>query len=743
MVLNRIPKRTILRNKSQFLGIIILVAIASMTYALFAVSMRNIRENYDYYIKHYNQEDGHFITLQQVDRDYLKSKYGVEMEERLSYDWEEDGKTLRIFSPSKHINIPFVEKGRLPSKGEILIDPNFAGKQGYKVGDKILIGGRVFRISGFFYLPDYTYIIKNEQDFLNDPEHFGIAVMNLDDLKEFIPKPSYHYYMVKKLPADVDAFKRDINSRWNVLGFVLRDENPRIVYTDLKVSGVQKFILPLSLFIVIISSIILFIVIRRLINAMHAEIGTLYSLGYTKREILSVFMRFPVYIWLVGSVLGASVGFLEAIPLTNFFREYFTLPIVKTVYPVYEMGIAVILPAVFILTSGYLAINRFFKLSIVEMLHGIEKIKYNRLPRINFFDNFEFKNRIMLKTGLLHIGRELILALGVMFSTTLLLYGLSAKDAVMNTINKAYEENFRYKYAFILNSSSPHPEINLKALPAEAFNFQVFEVKGQKFSVMIYGVKKDSKFLNITDEKGQKLTFDGLVLTKSLAQKLNAKEGDSIELINKFNGKKYVLEIKKIANVYVGNYGYMGLDEFNNAFGFEKGSYMGLFSNRYLDIPESLLFDVQNKEYIMKSFKDSAKALEKSISTVVLIASVLALLIIYVLSSLAVAENKKPIGILKILGYRDKDVSYMLLGFNNLSFLVGFVLGVPFSKLVINSLMLSATKEIDFALSIDVKPTAILTGFVVLFATFLLTKYLAGRSIGKITPAEILKEQVD
>jgi len=44
MVLNRIPKRTILRNKSQFLGIIILVAIASMTYALFAVSMRNIRE---------------------------------------------------------------------------------------------------------------------------------------------------------------------------------------------------------------------------------------------------------------------------------------------------------------------------------------------------------------------------------------------------------------------------------------------------------------------------------------------------------------------------------------------------------------------------------------------------------------------------------------------------------------------------------------------------------------------------
>lgn len=125
MVIKKIPLRIMEREFLQFFSIMMLVAIAVMTYTLFAVSMEDIDINYKIFKKDFVQEDGYFITSQKIDKKLLKEKFGIELEERLFYEIQQDGVTLRIFSISNKINKPYVEAGKMPRQGEVLLDPSF------------------------------------------------------------------------------------------------------------------------------------------------------------------------------------------------------------------------------------------------------------------------------------------------------------------------------------------------------------------------------------------------------------------------------------------------------------------------------------------------------------------------------------------------------------------------------------------------------------------------------------------
>lgn len=743
MVIKKIPLRTIKRDFLQFFSIILLVAIASMTYTLFAVSMEDIDRNYEMFKRDYVQEDGYFITSKEVDESLLKDKFEIDLEERLFYETQQNGITLRIFSISDKINKPYIGVGKMPEEGEVLLDPSFFKAHQYQTNDEITISGQKFKVSGIGYLPDYIYIIKNDQDLLPDPEHFGVVMMLKSDVQKLFPAPRVHYYSYKGKVDNIEDFKGFINSNWGLLKFVERDQNPRIIYTEMKVENAKRITLPISLFIIIVSSFILFIVMRRVINTMHAEIGTLYSMGYTQKDVFKVFMRFPLYIWFFGSVIGILLGYFGAYPFAEFYRSYFTLPKLTSFFPWQHVFVALLLPAIFIFLSGYFALRNFLKLTIVQVLHGIDEIKFGKLPTMKFFDRFEFKTRIMLKYGWRHFARELILIVGIIFATILMMYGMTAKDSIIVAIEKAYNENFRYNYLYMLNSASKHPEINLQD-SAEPYNLLAFDVEGTKASIMIYGIKSNSDMIKLYDEKGKEISVsDQLIISKPFANKLGVNEGDEIKIKNKFTGQEYTLKVYKVADLPVGNNGYMELESFNRLFGYDSGEYVGIFSKEKMNIPENLIFERYTKSELLTTIKASAEDLSKTIGVMALIAAILALLIVYVLSTLTINENKKNIGILKMLGYKENSIFKMVLGFNYISFLVGFITGIPLSKLTMDSFMNAVTKDIDFAMSLDLSINSVLSTFIILLVVFLLSRFLVRAKIAKVMPVEILRQQVD
>lgn len=96
-MLKKIPFRIIWRNKSQFFGIIILTFLAALAYVLFNLLVTEVNANYNDFIKRTNQEDFHFITTKPIDIDQIENRYRIQVEERLTLDYEFKNKTIRFF----------------------------------------------------------------------------------------------------------------------------------------------------------------------------------------------------------------------------------------------------------------------------------------------------------------------------------------------------------------------------------------------------------------------------------------------------------------------------------------------------------------------------------------------------------------------------------------------------------------------------------------------------------------------
>ncbi|MCS7202687.1 MAG: FtsX-like permease family protein [Dictyoglomus sp.] len=736
-MLRKIPFRIMWRDKAHFIGIILLVFLASFGYALFSILITNIDTNYKNFVEKYNQENFHFTTFFPVDIEGLEKKYNVLIEEKFTWDFEFGEKIIRFFNITEKVNKPLILEGSMPQIGEIALDPNFLNANKLKIGDEIEILGKSFKISGAVALPDYIYITKNENDLLPDPIHFGIGIMNFEDMKKFLGNIAYRYYMVRGKISDLDSFKSEVNSKYTLLNFQEKDENFRIIVTEMKMESARPMSYVISFTIMIISSILLFIVLRRLINSMHAEIGTLYALGYDRKELLKTYIMFPIYIWILGSIPGGALGYVLSDPFTKFYVSFISVPVVEKFFPLTDLFIAIFIPALFMLPSGYIAIRDLLRRSVVEIIRGESEKGFKSKFRMKFLDRFSFRRRIMLKQGLLHPSRELVLIIGVAFATLIIMYGVVAKTALSYLVEDTFENIFKYNYMYLFN----YYEKEKNYPKAEPFNMLSFYLKGTKAKVVIYGIEKDSQMIILKDKHGNRLKLEGLVIAQSLADKFNLKEGDIINIVNNIDGKEYSLKINKIADLYVGNSGYMILDDFNKTFNMEEGSFIGLYSMNKLNIPKENLVSSFSKEDIIKSFRDSAQSVDQMLQVMYMLSFFLAFIIIYVLSALVITENRKPLGIFKILGYKDGELSSMFLGFNNFSFIVGFLLGIPLFNTLMGYIMNEALKDVDFSFKLQPTIRDILFSFSYLFVAFLLSRYLGRRRIKAISPHVILKEQ--
>lgn len=738
-MLKKIPARIIRRNLSQFLGIIFLVFLATFTYLTFSFLVRNIKENYREFVRTGNQERLHFITQLPVDRDYLQKKFQINIEEHHVFDYEEGKKTIRFFDISKSINRPYFEGGPEPKAGEISLDLSFCQANNLKPGDKVKIMGKTFKLASYVYLPNYVYVIKSDQDILPDHKNFGVGVMNYDDMKKLGVKFPMHYYSAVKGPEDLRELQKELNQRYRLLSFVEKEEDLRIVTTELKMKSAEPMTYTLTLILLAVSSFLLFLVVSRTINSMHYEIGTLYALGFTARELSNALYRFPLIIWAVGSLPGFLAGYLVSKPFIEWYLTYFSIPMIKHFSSTADIALSVLLPGVFMFAATYIALSRLLNQSVVQIIRGESLKELAKAVRFKFAERFSFKKRVMFKHALMHISREVLVVFGVAFSTFLLLYAVVAQTAFQNLITKTYGEDYRYNYVYYFNqikTGNAYPE-------AERFNMAPFTHGKEKTKIQIFGIEEDTKLVNLRDKEGKKLKVEGFIVTKSLADKLGLKVGDTIKIENKLNGEVYELKVTAIAGIYAGNNGYMRLEDFNAKFGYPKDAFIGLFSKKKLSIPKEELASVLDKEYLIKVLQSSIDVMEQTIQVLGLVAFLFSLSIIYVLSSLTISENKKPISLFKIFGYFDREISSMFLGFNNYSFLLGFILGIPAFSSFISYVYTQLIKQVDFAIELKAGPSEIGMSFLVLIFVFALSRWLSIRKIYRISAAEILKEQMD
>lgn len=746
MIINRKIKRTMMENKSQYLGSLILIIISCLLYTMFNQLTSNMTDSSTSFEKNYVQEDASFIADKKLNNiEDLESKFNIIIQETETVDYPvSDGKILRLFSENKKVNIPAITEGEALSSNDILIDPAYAKANKLNIGDSITIFDRNFKLSGYMSLPNYIYPLKSENDILNDAKSFGIAVISKEDFTEL--KKGSRGYSIKfrdqrNLENNITQFKDYLkNENIMILKWLNVSENPRVVFVTAKINGINSMSSSMPIFILILTCVLTGIVMWRMLKRELISIGTLYALGYRKREIMRHYLSYPLSISLIGGIVGTILGALAVQPMLNLMITYFNIPIMTITFSIKCIVISVLLPVIFLYISGYFVVNKALKYSPVDLIRGgKEKNKVNLIERNLKLDKLKFTTKFKIREMLRSIPRSIFLLLGVILATMLLLMGFVMKSSMDYLMKQTYEETYKYQYQYTFNSIQ-------QGLPSEgeAFSSAPFVLKSDnKTSFFICGINPSSKYIYLKDDSGKLLSKEKVIITKTLASKLKLKNGDTIAVVNKLDSRAYSFTIDSIADSYVGEYIYIPIDKFNSMLGYPADSYMGIWSEHELNISEDKLLGSDTIDDFKNAFDAMTKPMQSYVSVIAFLAFIIGLIVIYVVTSLIIEENKETISLMKVIGYRKKEVYSLILNSSSIIVIVGYILGVPLLLVSIRALLKSATKGMNFAFPIKIEYIYVVAGFAVIYLTYELSKALSKKKINRISMTEALKSQME
>ena len=119
------------------------------------------------------------------------------------------------------------------------------------------------------------------------------------------------------------------------------------------------------------------------------------------------------------------------------------------------------------------------------------------------------------------------------------------------------------------------------------------------------------------------------------------------------------------------------------------------------------------------------------------------LIVIYVVTSMIIDENKENISLMKVLGYRKKEVYSLILNSSATLVILGYILGVPILLALLGNMFKSLTVEMSISLPITISYSYLIIGFVIIYATYEVSKALSKKKVNRISMTEVLKSRLE
>ena len=357
-------------------------------------------------------------------------------------DNDNDGKidgTIRVYAKTDDINLACLLDGDFPqNENEIAVDRMHADNAGMKVGDKISVSGKEFKITGLIAYVNYSTLHEKKTDLIFDAIKFDVAMVTQEGFDRLDKSIHYSYaWKYDHAPADdieekeqSDNFMEAMVTQVMLAGNEVEDYtpkygNPAINFaTDDMGSDKAMGGMLLDILVVIIAFIFAVTISNTIANESSA-IGTLRALGYTKGELVRHYLSMPVIVTLLAAIVGNILGYtvFKNVVVSMYYNSY-SLPVYKTIWNPDAFLKTTVLPVVIMLVVNLIVIVRMMQHTPLQFLrHDMKKNKSKkamRLPRWNFMSRFRLRimfqnkaNYLILFVGILFIMEMLAMAVGM------------------------------------------------------------------------------------------------------------------------------------------------------------------------------------------------------------------------------------------------------------------------------------------------------------------------------------------
>lgn len=655
---------------------------------------------YDESFEKYNIEDGNFELYAKADDELIKAvedsdRYDSKIYENfyVEFPTKEVDSTLRIFKKRNDINLECLMDGEFPSSdSEIAIDRMYADNNSLKVGDKLTLHGKEYKICGLVALSDYSALFSSPSDMMFDSIKFGVAIVTADTFGAY-PENKLHYVYswkyaerpadnteAKKLSEDfLEKLSEEAPKYMNaVTGYIPEYTNQAIIFTGDDIKGDTTFVQMFLYIIVVIIAFIFAITTSNTIAKEAGVIGTLRATGYTKWEIVRHYLTLPMLVVLAGAVVGNILGYtaLKDYAASEYYGSY-SLPTYVTLWNPQAFINTTVIPIIIVFVIDLLMLTRKLSLSPLQFIrHDLSRRKKKKAFRLN--TKIGIMKRFRLRVLFQNMPNYIMMVIGALLGNVLVMFGL-VLGPVLDNYQQEITSNLLADHQYLLKA-----QVETENKDAEKFSattLKTIEGALKSEEITVYGIAKNSKYVDLP------LSDNEVYISNAYSEKHGIKAGDEITLREQFGSKEYKFRVGGIYYYPSTLTVFMDKDAFNEKFDCDKDYFTGYFSKSEIsDIDDLYIATEITVDDLTKVSRQLTRSMGNMMNIFVIFGVIMYVLIIYLLSKIIIEKNAQSISMAKILGYRNSEINGIYIATTAIVTVVTLLVTIPLSDYLLGQL---------------------------------------------------------
>ena len=522
-------------------------------------------------------------------------------------------------------------------------------------------------------------------------------------------------------------------------------------------------LLPIVFYLV--AALVSLTAMTRLVEEERQQIGVLKAVGFSNGAVFARYLMYALIPTLLGSVAGVLIGeklFPFAI-MNTYAMLYSGLKSFVLPYNFIEGGIAVIAGVV---STGVATFAAGYRISretpaLIMRPEAPKPGKRVFLERVPFvWNRLGFTQKSTVRNLFRNKKRFLMTIIGVAGCMGLVLVGLGLHDSIMVVVDKQFSELTHYQASVTLSAAS--------AEDRQALLDEISELGGVSSYVMYQrsvdatgsgGVQAvtlsvpqnlsgiENYFTFRTRAGRQPVSVaEGAIVSEKTASVLGAGVGDDITLT--VEGLPVSVKVTGIFENYIGHYVFMSEESYSFLFGSPPAYNVVLLGYAQSagfeeELGQMLVANdaVQGVSFMSDLIAwadDTLSSLNTIVFIVLAAAALLAFVVLYNLNSINIAERKRELATLKVLGFYEGEVATYVYRENMLLTIIGIVLGIGLG-ILLHSYVITAI-EVDLIMfGRSIYWYSYLIGAALTFGFSLIVNFVMFPGIKKIDMVESLK----
>ncbi len=640
---------------------------------------------------------------------------------------------------------------------EIVIDVRVATGMNLDLGDVISIasgsGSMNYTVVGIGFHSNHLYFAQDGSLFPSKPGTFATGYLTAEGLEnlanlssgssnhlliDIVGTPEYDLQSTDEIEGEeLSAVILEINSLMEGI-----DDSPSLVYSRSGIDSVEflradaesamEIYIPVTAMIAIVAGITIFLSLQRLIQSQSREIAILRTLGIPRNAIIPGYIIMPLFIGLVGCILGILLGkFIGAPYMSSIYEDMIRIPILEQA----EINPLILqissLSMLVVLISGLFPAIQASRLQPLEILRGHHEIRISskgiqkitsRLPStIGLTIRSSIRKPTRLAFTFIAVGLSMLI-----FGSMTLMMG-TMEDAILGNV----EENQNWDAQVVVPFGG---EIDVNAWAEERGaiheSLLVFpaNAQGDRRYLLTYGldtVSTDKDSMIVIDLKEGNLPSINsettqVLIDEGLQHFLDWQIGEKQTLM--FGTTSLEIEITGITQGEISRTVYFHREDLSSVVGIEATSVL-------LNLPDGVKVDnelgeislgITQKQDMIETFESILEQQQGIFGSILALGVIIAIIVLFNTLIINLTERDVEIATLRVLGAPINRIGAMMLGEHVAIGFVGGILACIFTIVGTEALISSFVQWAFYmTVSLDLFVAMELIGIVVFISVML------------------------